>query len=732
MECAFVLYERIHQNHFSHFNYSKLILISLLNTLQWNRIMYCWTIISLWIIVCLNGLFVMIDYSFSSEIPIKNLHGNSIGRYIESHALLIGVSDYQDNFRAVPNAIKAIDSFSQILLQEDFHIIKCINPTGTELKDTIKQFLETYGLRKEDRLLIHFIGQGYTPKLSQKAYLVPIDAPDPITQFQEFEKTALPITDLLKQLNSVACNHTLLLFDSCFSDEALIKVSRSSIPQDVTPAILEKVQEFIIAGMAENKLPDERYFTQTLIEGIAGKADMNRDQYISGTELAIYVNNIIISSNIKLTPRYGKISGDGDFIFQAVSFGTFSVQESDVKYKSTLSVESKPDAAVYIDGWKIGDTPMSNYLINPGKYKVWVKTDGFIPYQQWLMVDFEKKYHISANLNKSKIPKSMVVINTVPVDASIRILSHHMEFSQGMAFEPDRYQFEIKSKGYEPTTMWLNINGKHDINLDIELDKLPEVPGIYENSIGMKFVLIFPDSFDMGSPEDEKGRDKDEFLHEVTLNKQFYMGLTEVTQGQWKRVMGINPSFFWNCGSDCPVENVSFEDCQKFIKELNRMEKTNRYRLPTEAEWEFAARAGSQNALNTGPMTIAGWNKSPELDEVGWYIGNNCIEFATRWPANESECIQSGTHPVALKKPNIWGLYDMHGNVYEWCFDIYHKDAYKAVPLINPIYLEQGEGRVVRGGSWTHYPWLCRSANRDYFLEANGSNYIGLRLVRDP
>ena len=122
------------------------------------------------------------------------------------------------------------------------------------------------------------------------------------------------------------------------------------------------------------------------------------------------------------------------------------------------------------------------------------------------------------------------------------------------------------------------------------------------NNMGMKFVYIPPGNFMMGSPSNEPKRDKDEKQHRVTLTQGFYMQTTEVTQGQWQRVMGSNPSFFKNCGDDCPVEQVSWEDCRKFIRKLNRMEGMRKYRLPTEAEWEYAARAGTDTPFAFGDV----------------------------------------------------------------------------------------------------------------------------------
>jgi formylglycine-generating enzyme required for sulfatase activity len=220
------------------------------------------------------------------------------------------------------------------------------------------------------------------------------------------------------------------------------------------------------------------------------------------------------------------------------------------------------------------------------------------------------------------------------------------------------------------------------------------------------FALIPSGTFMMGSPGDEKGRDKDESpQHQVTISRPFYIQTTEVTQGQWRKVMGSNPSYFGKCGDNCPVETVSWNDAQDFIKKLNSMENTDKYRLPTEAEWEYAARAGATTRFYSG-------DSESDLLKTGWYVLNS----------------GSKTHPVAQKPPNAWGLYDVLGNVWEWCQD--WKGDYPSGSVTDPKGPSSGTKRVWRGGGWSGYSSGSRTANR--FQEEPGKRlfFMGLRLVR--
>ncbi len=228
------------------------------------------------------------------------------------------------------------------------------------------------------------------------------------------------------------------------------------------------------------------------------------------------------------------------------------------------------------------------------------------------------------------------------------------------------------------------------------------------NSIGMKLVLIHAGSFTMGSPVSEAGRQDNEKPQEVTISKSFYLGVYEVNQDEFEKVTGENLSSFK--GIKHPVETVSWDDAVSFCKKLSESSEEKQagreYRLPTEAEWEYACRATSTTSYCFG-------DSAESLEEYGW-IGEN------------SETI---TRLVGKKKPNRWGLYDMHGNVSEWCQD-WHA-AYRLRDAIDPSGPKRGEGerRISRGGSWNADPASCRSACRNSYDPSCRFLNIGFRVA---
>ena len=248
-------------------------------------------------------------------------------------------------------------------------------------------------------------------------------------------------------------------------------------------------------------------------------------------------------------------------------------------------------------------------------------------------------------------------------------------------------------------------------HLPIQAQEKKDPPKTFANSIGMKFVWIPPGNFIMGSPMEEAQRRADEIQHKVTLTKGFYMGVYTVTQEQWKEVMGDNPSVFKG-EKKLPVEKVSWDDCQKFIKKSREKDKDKKaYRLPTEAEWEYACRAGT-----TSPFSIGDTISTDQVNYNGDFTYGNGKKGVNR----------RKTTPVGSFPANAWGLYDMHGNVCQWCQDWF--GDYPQKDVVDPQGLEKGQHRVIRGGCWFLNPDNCRSACRLRSEPGFRGDSFGLRV----
>jgi formylglycine-generating enzyme required for sulfatase activity len=247
----------------------------------------------------------------------------------------------------------------------------------------------------------------------------------------------------------------------------------------------------------------------------------------------------------------------------------------------------------------------------------------------------------------------------------------------------------------------------------LDFNKLLEISPEFTSSDSLsktiksiEFVRIPAGEFLMGSPSNEQGRWNAEGpVHKVSIKKSFCLSKYPVTQKQWIAVMGYNPSYFK--GEERPVENVSWDDAQEFIRKLNQIEEKDNHRLPSEAEWEYACRTGKTTRYSFG-------DDESKLGDYAWYYKNSGSE----------------THPVGLKKPNAWGLYDMHGNVWEWCQDMWYEN-YKGSPSDGKAWEDESSFyRVFRGGALDINARDCRSASRNRGVPTFRSNFLGFRLLR--
>jgi len=444
-----------------------------------------------------------------------------------------------------------------------------------------------------------------------------------------------------------------------------------------------------------------------------------------------------------------------------------------------LMVESDPPGAtITLDGVKLGETPLSVFY-PPGTYRVKVTKDGYVPLENQMLTvatpKTYKKYVLEENVGyltintyetakvfingteypqhtnlklpaqvlniKITMPKAAALekqivlkrndrltldlypevqtgtiqVAVTPFDANIELTGDAGEnyVSKGMKIFDDipvgTYTLKVTAERYKTTKEEIILKPYEKINKSIALVEGSDI------DYGIEMVFVKGGTFQMGCTSEQSSCVRNEKpVHTVTVG-DFYMGKYEVTQKQWRDVMGWNPSYRSKC-DDCPVENVSWNDVQEFIKKLNK--KTGQhYRLPTEAEWEYAARGGNKSRGYK-------YSGSNSIGEVAWYDGNS----------------SDRTHRVGTKSPNELGLYDMSGNVWEWCSDWYDKMYYEISPSINPQGPSSGKKRVLRGGSRIYVESNCSVFNRSSSKPNQCSRYIpkfpddvfGFRLVLVP
>ena len=363
-----------------------------------------------------------------------------------------------------------------------------------------------------------------------------------------------------------------------------------------------------------------------------------------------------------------------------------------------LNVESTPNfCKLYIDGKDTGTTPKSIAEILIGQHEIKLAKDGYADYTETVTITKGERKQVKATLSNGR---EIQFICNVP-DAQLEIDGQRMNSANGTyMLTYGQHNLRATAADYREYFYTLNVSESGNRSHSITMQSIMKDEETFTvNGVSFTMKLVEGGTFRMGSiNSDEKP------VHSVTLNS-YYIGETEVTQALWKSVMGSNPSYFK--GDNLPMEQVSWNDCQEFIRKLNQ--KTGKqFRLPTEAEWEYAARGGKKSR----GYKYAGSNT---LRDVAWF-------GLTHNNGNSGDM----THSVKTKSPNELGLYNMSGNVWEWCSDWY--GSYSRGSQTNPQGPSSGSSRVLRGGSWHYSEWFCRVSYRFCCDPDCKYNYFGFRL----
>jgi len=655
---------------------------------------------------------------------------------------------------------------AEALRKKGFDVTDKYNLTSAQLKKAFEEFFILKGNEEEARLFVWFAGHGHT--LDGEGYLVPVDAsrPDGTGRFKLSALNMRRFGEFVRQANS---KHVFNVFDSCFAG-TVFNNQRTLPSAAITHATTQPVRQFLTSGDADQTVSDDGTFRKLFIRVLNGetKADANSDGYVTGSELGMFLTDRMTNlSRIKQTPRYGKLNHEdydrGDFVFKLASLGKTPVApisptvSADIEFWKSVKDSDDPDMfEEYLRQHPKGDfaglarlkirklggekqtaslTPPTVTIDDMDATYVAVKTAnlrenpsakskkvGQIKIDTGLnvtgKVKGQKWYRISHAGNAAFIFAPLVkTIDPTELEAweKVKDSKDATEFEGFLKAHPSGH-FVDRAKRLREALKAVQVAIVTPPKSSIASPVKPAIgvyPQLFKLGTTLKdcpscpeMVVIPAGSFRMGDLSGD-GQVDERPVHFVKLLKSIAVGKFEVTQGEWRAVLGWNPSHFK--GRRNPVERVRWNDVQSFVRKLSA--KTGKkYRLLSEAEWEYAARAGTTTKFSWGNNT--GRNNA------------NCNGCGSLWD-------NKNTAPVGSFDANAFGLHDMHGNVWEWVGDCWNQN-YNGAPTDGSV--RSGSDctfGTIRGGSWNYEPTIMRSAYRDQKLKIDPTNGLGFRIARD-
>jgi len=625
-------------------------------------------------------------------------------------ALVIGNGTYADKF--LPNPENDANDMADLLTDLGFDVIREINADLRTMKDAINKFGNK--LVKSDVGIFYFAGHGM--QIKKVNYLIPVKSA--LASEADAPYECVHAARVLEKMKEAGTPLNIIILDAC-RDNPLQQKLQSTAPsrgiarKDVPPGLAKMSAppgSIIAYATLEGEIASDGkgrngVYTKALLENLKNPS-FSVQEVFNQTGLDVMEKTSrhqIPTTSSTPIPRFYLASGST--VVDESLVGTVLPETG------SLRVSSQPSGAkILLNNSFKGHAPIDITGVAPGKYGVLGSLDGYISQGKKVRVNSGRRAMVTLYL-ESVITKARLFVTPNPVDAKVRIMNIPDKYYSGIELDPGRYEVEVSSSGYITKTQWVDIStsgaASGGIDLYVELEKEPEPgpgPGpalgqVWKEPVtGMKFVWVPGGEFMMGSND---GSSNEKPVHKVHLDG-FWMGKYEVTQGQWQKIMGTNPSSF-KSGDNYPVERVSWKDAQAFIQKLSSP-SGKRFSLPTEAQWEYAARSGGKAERYSG---------GSNLDRVAWHDGNS----------------GNKTHPVASKLANGLGIYDMSGNVWEWCKDVYDENAYGNHSRNNPVSTSGSSGRVLRGGGWFNSPGGCRAARRYGYDPSRRRSYYGFRLV---
>ena len=709
------------------------------------------------IVLCSAAIFIGAPDLFSQtsrgmKITVRTNTGEEIELYKASYALIVGNGNYRNGWDPLPGATRDVQEVAKALKTHDFNVTLKTDLTKDKFEDAFETFVQN-GKNEDARLLFYYAGHGYTEALADGenlGYLVMVDAPLPKSGGIDGSKS-VDMESLVTQSRRMQSRHVLFVFDSCFSGTILN--ARSQIPPPyVSNNVKYPVRQFITAGRADETVPDHSVFKQAFLNLLEGRArEPIADGYITGAELGLYLKTEVPKYNRGQNPQYGKINNpklnQGDFVF-VLPRETPPPPGEALSTIATLNVTSTPSGAtVHLNGSVIGKTPLRGYQIETGvrrqkQVTVRLDYDGYKSRTTTLTLKGGQSVPWTVRLEKFTTIATLRVTST-PTGAAVYLDGAAIGKTPLRSYEVDtgakrekRVELGVEFAGYTPQVRSVTLKAGQEVPWDVQLEtQATPQQGAQTSTIlgkdGAEMVLIPAGDFQMGS-NDNEADDNEKPVHTVYVDA-FYIDKYEVTNAQFKAFVDANPQWgkdriprnyhsgtylnHWKGNSylsgrgNHPVVFVSWYAAMAYAQWAGK-------RLPTEAEWEKAARGGSVGKKYP-------WGNAIDSSKANysWNVGY--------------------TAPVGLYAPNGYGLYDMAGNVNEWCIDAYNGGFYARSQRRNPLagkmtlrevivnYKNVENSRVLRGGSWYDDAQNLRVADRGGTSPTDAFGNNGFRCARD-
>ena len=593
-----------------------------------------------------------------------------VSLYDNSYALVIGMSKYK-HWRPLAGPVKDVEEVGAVLKDHGFDVQVEMDLTGEELERKINQFIKKHGLDGNNRLLVYFAGHGETLVATDKreiGYIVPVDAPLTDQNEKEFKQVALSMQRIQSFADEIQTKHAMFVFDSCFSGQLLSTRDGRIIPPYIGEYLDNPVRQFISSGSGNQKVPDDSLFRRFFVEGLRGAADIDGDGYITGSELAKFLYmRVTVDSTRYQTTQYGRIQNTnlerGDMVFFLTQNAGGANEEQ--AWTAAKSKNTYQDYMVFINSFR------------NGKY-------------------FQEAVQSLLRIERAKAPETL--LGSVVKETAVR----------DRDLKKTLFEFTTVNPGYTATLV--DKTKMTNDSVDVELGK----------SLNLKLVRVPAGSFQMGSNRATEEKP----IREVKVN-EFYMSAFEITQKQWEAVaqMGkirvdLPPKPAADLvGDNLPVVGITWEEAEEFCQRLSRF--TGKIiSLPSEAEWEYAARAGTETPFYFGSRVtaeIVNFNAAVDSKEGAKGLRRNRL-------------IEVGSLGVA----NKYGLYDMHGNAAEWVQDGW-EETYEKAPTDGSARVGSPHNKVIRGGSYVLVAGRVCSTCRAFEGRTMSSELIGFRVVlRSP